>query len=592
MDNLDANHLPEVDSLPDGFVDGPALENGKPLSRSKEDTVYDLDHLYIGAGLELGIEFISSPRGIQRTKKTRTFPVPLSKTDESGASGDVIEVHVKQVQDSILHSVDQVCDDASAPGATSDNKPKEEVHCDSPSSERTRGIQGTKKSRTFPVPLSETGESDASGDVIQVHVKQVQDSIPHSVDQVCEDASAPGATSDNKTKEDVHCDSPSSERSRGIQRTKKSRTFPVPLSETGESDASGDVVQVHINQVQDSIPHSVDQVCDASAGGATSEKTKEDVNCDSPSSERSIQATSEMQNAELKDISSSVNIELSGSRKPEATKNKRKNAKKMFRSEKEFLELTLKYQQVVAERDSAIIVRDKLESLCRELQRQNKEGEWKRVLTEGKSLRLELSSKFEDAIKDVSNKLEEQKEESLFQLRENEMLRTNLKHLADDYILAQQQILQLERLELEISGLEIKQHEEKLAQDQSQLKLYVEQALQLLGTEKNLQVQLTSDGEKFPHLQEALAKSDKILETFKLEIDKMSNSIEELKKENEFLKSKCERSDYTIAELVGERQMMKEQLERTKNQKEKLESLCRSLHAERKQSCIPPATSL
>ncbi|CAN1237816.1 hypothetical protein LINGRAPRIM_LOCUS1976 [Linum grandiflorum] len=477
MDNLDANHLPEVDSLPDGFVDGPALENGKPLSRSKEDTVYDLDHLYIGAGLELGIEFISSPRGIQRTKKTRTFPVPLSKTDESGASGDVIEVHVKQVQDSILHSVDQVCDDASAPGATSDNKPKEEVHCDSPSSERTRGIQGTKKSRTFPVPLSETGESDASGDVIevpikqvqdsilhsvdqvcddasapgatsdnkpkedvhcdspssertrgiqgtkksrtfpvplsetgesdasgdviQVHVKQVQDSIPHSVDQVCEDASAPGATSDNKTKEDVHCDSPSSERSRGIQRTKKSRTFPVPLSETGESDASGDVVQVHINQVQDSIPHSVDQVCDASAGGATSEKTKEDVNCDSPSSERSIQATSEMQNAELKDISSSVNIELSGSRKPEATKNKRKNAKKMFRSEKEFLELTLKYQQVVAERDSAIIVRDKLESLCRELQRQNKEvmGEWKRVLTEGKSLRLELSSKFEDAIK-------------------------------------------------------------------------------------------------------------------------------------------------------------------------------------------------
>lgn len=76
----------------------------------------------------------------------------------------------------------------------------------------------------------------------------------------------------------------------------------------------------------------------------------------------------------------------------------------MFKSEKEFLEFMLKYQQVISERDSgiklrnpvfvshfsillcflnifaflsflfyvAITVRDKLESLCRELQRQNK----------------------------------------------------------------------------------------------------------------------------------------------------------------------------------------------------------------------------
>jgi hypothetical protein len=51
---------------------------------------------------------------------------------------------------------------------------------------------------------------------------------------------------------------------------------------------------------------------------------------------------------------------------------KRKGSKNMFKSEKEFLEFMLKYQQVLSERDSAITVRDKLESLCRELQRQNK----------------------------------------------------------------------------------------------------------------------------------------------------------------------------------------------------------------------------
>lgn len=36
----------------------------------------------------------------------------------------------------------------------------------------------------------------------------------------------------------------------------------------------------------------------------------------------------------------------------ETTEAKRKNAKRSFKSEKEFLEFTLKYQQVLAERDA------------------------------------------------------------------------------------------------------------------------------------------------------------------------------------------------------------------------------------------------
>lgn len=36
----------------------------------------------------------------------------------------------------------------------------------------------------------------------------------------------------------------------------------------------------------------------------------------------------------------------------ETSEVKRKNAKRTFKSEKEFLEFTLKYQQVIAERDS------------------------------------------------------------------------------------------------------------------------------------------------------------------------------------------------------------------------------------------------
>ncbi|CAL1387116.1 unnamed protein product [Linum trigynum] len=384
----------------------------------------------------------------------------------------------------------------------------------------------------------------------------------------------------------------------GTQRTEKTRTFPVPLSETDVSEGSGHVIELSPKTEEDivRIPNSMDQVSDAPPG-ATSNDAKDGVDSDSQSSQRSVQATSDMQNADVKEISSLENIELSGSRKQETSENKRKNVKKTFKAEKEFLEFTLKYQQVLSERDAAIIVRNKLESLCRELQRQNKVlmDECKRVSTEGQSLRLDLSARFQDAIKDVSNKLDEQKEESLCQLRENEMLRTKLKQLAEQYTLSEQQFaqkLKQKNLELQISDLKIKQHEEKLVQEQSQMKIYAEQVSQLLSTEKNLRLQLTADGEKFQQFQEALVKSNEVFETFKQEIDKMAKSIKELKKENTFLKSKCDKSDFTLIELLEERERMKKQLEKTKNQKEKLESLCRSLQAERKQNSAAADTTV
>ncbi|CAI0411679.1 unnamed protein product [Linum tenue] len=348
------------------------------------------------------------------------------------------------------------------------------------------------------------------------------------------------------------------------QRTEKTRTFPVPLSETDSSEGSGHVTELTPKGEEDIVGVPVQATSDTHAGA--------------------------------KEISSSENIELPGSRKHETSETKRKNVKKTFKSESEFLEFTLKYQQVLSERDSAIIVRDKLESLCRELQRQNKVlmDECKRVSSEGQSLRLDLSARFEDAIKDVSIKLDEQKEESLCQLRENEMLRTKLKQLSEQYTLSEQQFaqkLKQKSLELQISDLKIKQHEEKLVQEQSQMKIYAEQVSQLLSTEKNLRLQLTADGEKFQQFQEALVKSNEVFETFKQEIEKMAKSIKELKKENTFLKSKCDKSDVTLIELVEERERMKKQLEKTKNQKEKLESLCRSLQAERKQSSAATVTT-
>ncbi|KAL8247614.1 hypothetical protein R6Q59_008830 [Mikania micrantha] len=258
-----------------------------------------------------------------------------------------------------------------------------------------------------------------------------------------------------------------------------------------------------------------------------------------------------------------------------------------FITEKEFLEFTLNYQKILSERDAAISIRDKLESLCRELQHQNKMlmDECKRVSTESQNSRLELSNKFQKAIKGVNNKLDEQRDDNLTQLMENEI--NKLKQKEGQVVFTEQQYahqLKQKTLELQIADLKIQQHEEKSVKEQSQMKMYAEQVSQLLATEKNLQLQLTADGEKFQQFQDALVKSNEVFETFKQEIGKLTKSIKELKRENSFLKVKTEKSDFTLVQLVEEREHMKKQLEKTRNQKQKLESLCRSLQAERKQN--------
>ncbi|KAG7612554.1 Taxilin family [Arabidopsis suecica] len=348
-----------------------------------------------------------------------------------------------------------------------------------------------------------------------------------------------------------------------IEKTEKPRTFPVPLCETdgNEDDEVADLIQ---------------------------ESIKLELEFEQKEKEASPPISQTLSEGSTQNLTLSKEMDSLKPKKQEVVESKRKGSKNMFKSEKEFLEFMLKYQQVLSERDSAITVRDKLESLCRELQRQNKMlmEECKRVSTEGQTLRSDLSTKFQDAIMDVSIKLDEQKNESLTQLKENEMLRTKLKHLADQFMLSEQQHeqrLKQKTLELQISALKIKQHEEKLIHEQSQMKVYADQVSQLLSTEKNLRLQLTSDGDKFQQFQDALVKSNEVFETFKQEIDKMSKAIKELRKENAFLKNKTEKSDITLIELVEERERLKKLLEKTKKQKDKLESLCRSLQAERKQ---------
>ncbi|KAK9063011.1 hypothetical protein SSX86_016881 [Deinandra increscens subsp. villosa] len=371
----------------------------------------------------------------------------------------------------------------------------------------------------------------------------------------------------------------------------QARTFPVELSECVGCDTQK-LVKPRVEDCKDESDVGSPNFVSENVVRKSEQELAPSVDGNKhagETSQNSGKSTKQGVEAKTTHVQGTLSSESSGTSRKDTSEVKRKSAKRTFKTEKEFLEFTLSYQKVLSERDAAISMRDKLESLCRELQRQNKMlmDECKRVSTESQNLRLELSNKFQEAIKDVTIKLEEQRDDSLTQLKENEMLRNKLKQKEDQIVLVEQQHthqLKQKTLELQIADLKIQQHEEKLVKEQSQMKMYAEQVSQLLTTEKNLRLQLTADGEKFQQFQDALVKSNEVFETFKQEIEKMTKSIKELKKENSFLKGKTEKSDITLIQLVEERERMKKQLEKTKNQKEKLESLCRSLQAERKQS--------
>lgn len=236
----------------------------------------------------------------------------------------------------------------------------------------------------------------------------------------------------------------------------------------------------------------------------------------------------------------------------------------------------------------SVLVREKLESLCRELQRHNKQltEECKRIASEEQQKRLDLSTRFHDAIKDVSAKLEEQGGERMRQIKENELLQEKLIHFTQQYELQEEQYAQQLRtksLEQQLLEVKLKQQEELHKQGEAKIELYTEQITQLLKTEQALRERLSLYEDKFEQFQEMLTKSNEVFASFKTQMEKMSKTIKKLEKENFTLQKKCEKSDVSLIELVDERANLRKQLETTRNQKEKLEGLCRTLQAERKQ---------
>lgn len=524
-----AKKLPEGDALPDGFSECFTEPSGNYCTAadlSKESSTFLENEVYSDETIDL------------LEKKTESHGITVSLPEEFPDAYEVTSIVAGQRFSSDSSDVLVELNDGSP--------------CSSPS-ERKKGRR--EKLRRFPVQLSDKDSLDHPNEELGGNVNQSSVIQATSLERPC-------SGSDFNTWSDVN--------------TTSSATMQTTSANT--------------NDVPDSC---------ASQGRA--EKPCIDNGGDCPG--RETTRTFKRGEVEAKNASignqvlhscETVHVKEHGA----LAKDKLIETKKGVRAtslEEEVLYLRCQNEQLLNEKKSSfaeltksLLIREKLESLCRELQRQNKQltDECKRIASEEQQKRLDLSTRFHDAIKDVTIKLEEQGDERLRQIKENEMLQEKLRHFTQQYEFQEQQYTQQLRtksLEQQLLEVKLKQQEELFKQGEAKIHLYTEQIAQLLKTEQDLRGRLALYGDKFEQFQDTLTKSNEVFASFKIEMEKMSKTIKTLEKENLSLKKKVEKLDVSLIELVDERESLKKQLETARKQKEKLEALCRSLQAERKQ---------
>eukprot|EP00271_Cylindrocystis_brebissonii_P022302 TRINITY_DN8535_c0_g1_i1.p1 TRINITY_DN8535_c0_g1~~TRINITY_DN8535_c0_g1_i1.p1 ORF type:complete len:472 (-),score=137.79 TRINITY_DN8535_c0_g1_i1:455-1870(-) len=241
-------------------------------------------------------------------------------------------------------------------------------------------------------------------------------------------------------------------------------------------------------------------------------------------------------------------------------------------------------------------MRERLESLCRELQHQKLGAleDCKRIAGEEWRKRKELSDKFQTTIEGVQQTLTQQKEEQLLQQAENAALKERTNTLLQQYDIREQHFarqLETKSLEHQVASLKLQQQEELAKHEGEQARMYQEQVEQMRRSEAESRTQIAGYAQQYEQFQETLTKSSDVFRSFKKETEKLSKSVKRLESENAALRGKSEKAEMALLTNLEERRRDQKLMEILLAQKQRLEGLCRSLQAERKAAAAASATA-
>ncbi|XP_030374047.1 alpha-taxilin [Scaptodrosophila lebanonensis] len=254
-------------------------------------------------------------------------------------------------------------------------------------------------------------------------------------------------------------------------------------------------------------------------------------------------------------------------------------------------------EQVQRELNKSVLMRDKLQEVCREQQRiiKSVKNESMLQIKVEEERRKESQTKFQSSLNEITQSLTKNNEENMKLRDYNIEMTKKLKLLAEQY---QTREKHLEKLNEQVK-LETQLHQAKLnkamveaAMEKEILtkenQIGLEKLLQaqraikeLTDREHQLKEQLNIYTAKYDEFQQSLQKSNDVFTSYKQELEKMSKYTKKIETEALQWRQRYEKSNAIVIELATEKQVRDQHAERCNKQVDQLQKLLRALQLER-----------
>lgn len=244
-----------------------------------------------------------------------------------------------------------------------------------------------------------------------------------------------------------------------------------------------------------------------------------------------------------------------------------------------------------SEYSRVINTKSKLESLCRELQNQNKsiKEESLSKIKEEEESRKATQARFQQSLAEIQKLMNENAEKNKKLETDNTEMSQKFKQILTQYEDREKQmdrinkqmelVTQLNEAKLAKAGVEqLAERENFLKQTnilEETINILKKQLSEALGSEKNLRAQVELYSSKY-------SEFTKTFDGYKTDMTKMTKKTFKMEKEMLQWKIKYEKANAMLLDLLSEKQVRDEHITKTAKQLFHLQKLCRQLSAEKK----------
>ncbi|RQM05430.1 hypothetical protein DH86_00001976, partial [Scytalidium sp. 3C] len=236
------------------------------------------------------------------------------------------------------------------------------------------------------------------------------------------------------------------------------------------------------------------------------------------------------------------------------------------------------------ELNKTMTLKEKLERLCRELQRENNrlKSENKSLLDAEKENHEAWDIKYEEMLWQVQDFQQEKDhpQTQVVNMEVEELFKQRFKSLIEQYDLRELQfhsLLRTKELEVQYNMARYERERKAAEQEAARSRALNAQVLTFSKTETELRNQLNIYVEKFKQVEDTLNNSNDLFLTFRKEMEEMSKKTKRLEKENLTLTRKHDLTNRNILEMAEERTKLTQELEALKKKNQKLTDIIKQM---------------